>query len=468
MQDLAIGSQVGEKYRIVGKLGEGGMGAVYSAQHVELGQSVAIKIVLSHVADDGVLKRFQREAIALAQLESEHVVRVFDWGTVGQRTPYLVMEMLKGMDLADYLLTRGPLSAVEVAEVGIGACEALAEAHAKGIVHRDIKPANLFLSERPFGKRSVKVLDFGIAMFREGNTEKLTAENIIVGTLHYLSPEQLSGTTEVTGQSDVWSLGAALFELATGREPFAARNAYQLVELLRKGAPLAHTVRPGVPLELSNILARCLTTDLKKRFASALELRAALKEIRRGHNSDELFIVRAPGPEELALATTDPDGSDVATTKRPDRARPTHVIGNQAPAPIAAHTLASPGTGPRGVASRVPVLALLGAGVAIALLAVVAIVGFRYMQNQPATPASPMSAQLARAAPTMTSPTVEPIPTETRVPLAIASTIAPAVAATAPRVATAHIGPRPSGVAPVHTTTVAAKPSATTIAPNER
>ncbi|MFO0667230.1 MAG: serine/threonine-protein kinase [Polyangiaceae bacterium] len=222
--ELSNGTLVGGKFRVTEKLGEGGMGSVYAGVHVDLGQRVAIKVILSGEINDEMLKRFRREALVLAQLESEHAVRVFDYGTLPDGAPYLVMEFLKGQDLQAYVSARGPITVEEAAEIGTSVCDALGDAHSKGIVHRDLKPSNLFLAERPNGRRFVKVLDFGLSLFRPEGQELITKTHAVLGTPLYAAPEQFNASRDADGRADVWSLGASLYELVTGRVPFPAAD----------------------------------------------------------------------------------------------------------------------------------------------------------------------------------------------------------------------------------------------------
>jgi serine/threonine protein kinase len=219
------GERLAGKYLVEHVIGSGGMGVVLAAQHVALRTRVAIKLLLPQAAAmPDAIGRFMREAQAAAMLRSEHVARVIDVGTLDTGMPYLVMEYLTGSDFRTHLQHRHTLAVPEVAEYLLQVCDALAEAHAHGIVHRDLKPANLFLTTRPNGTPLVKVLDFGLAKVldpaRSASDASLTATDMVAGSLHYISPEQLRSLRSADHRSDIWALGVIAYELLTGQRPF--------------------------------------------------------------------------------------------------------------------------------------------------------------------------------------------------------------------------------------------------------
>lgn len=265
---------IDSKYRIEAQLGEGGMGRVMAATHVELGSTVAIKVLkkdaLSHPE---VPARFMREARAAGRLRNEHVVRVVDVGRLASGEPYMVMEMLHGHDLATRL-TKGALEPARAVEYIVQACEGLAEAHALGMVHRDIKPANLFVTQKPNGAPLVKVLDFGIATAAAGEVDhRLTTTQSVIGSPSYMSPEQLRATRDVDARSDIWSLGVTLYELLADRQPFIAPT---ITALSLKIVSDPHPPIDGIPPALMAIVDRCLAKDREARFANVSELADAL------------------------------------------------------------------------------------------------------------------------------------------------------------------------------------------------
>lgn len=279
---LGPGTLVSSKYRIERLLGEGGMGVVFEATHVELDGRVALKFLKPEaLARPDIVARFAQEARSAVRLKSEHVARVNDVGT-HDGLPYLVMELLEGKNLEEVLAETGPMPVARAADHLIDACEGISEAHARGIIHRDIKPANLFLVENE-GLPTIKVLDFGIS--KAALTGKVTDADIkssattsIMGSPHYMSPEQVRSTRDVDLRTDVWSLGIVLFELLTARTPYDGKTEFtELVAAILEDPPEGlRTIRPEIPPELEAVVARCLEKDKSKRFQTAAELALAL------------------------------------------------------------------------------------------------------------------------------------------------------------------------------------------------
>ena len=250
---LAPGVVLLGKYRIEGKLGVGGYGLVLRAHDDALDREVAIKILRTDLElDHENLARFLREAQSVVRLKSEHVVRIHDVGKLEDGAPYMVMELLHGSDLGTLLEERGRFTVAHAAELVLQACDALAEAHALGIVHRDIKPSNLFVTRRSDESELVKVLDFGISKSPtfEGQMS-LTQTASVLGTPSYMSPEQMRSARTVDARTDIWSLGVMLYELVEGHLPFEAENFAEQVVLVStkpyqpmvEGAQLTSMVR---------------------------------------------------------------------------------------------------------------------------------------------------------------------------------------------------------------------------------
>ncbi len=281
VQDIPVkeGDVVAGKYRVERVLGVGGMGVVVAAIHLHLDQRVALKFVRPEAAENAqAVERFMREARAAARLKSEHVAKVHDVALLESGMPYLVMEYLEGADLGRVLAEQGPLSIESAADYVIQACEAVAEAHAIGIVHRDIKPQNLFLTRRLGGAPMVKVLDFGISKIAAVIGARLTQTASVMGSPLYMAPEQMRSARNVDPRADIWALGVVLYELLTGRVPFDAETMTELCLKVVQDAPVPpETLRFDLPPALRAIIARCLEKDPTRRFAEAGELAAALE-----------------------------------------------------------------------------------------------------------------------------------------------------------------------------------------------
>jgi serine/threonine protein kinase len=294
---FAPGAILAEKYRIERTLGSGGMAVVLAATHVQLLEPVAIKVLHRQVlARPGALDRFLREARVAMRLRSEHVARVFDIGAMSDETPFIVMELLRGADLAAVLHERGPIPIAEAIDYVLQACQALAEAHAVGIVHRDLKPANLFLCTSVDGAPCVKVLDFGVskllldesadalaltvrassampaAQRHGGASESLpppisvTLTRALLGSPLYMAPEQVQNAREVDARADVWALGVIVYELVSGKRPFPGETLDELCAQIL-AAPIAPLVGPNGPLpELQAALAPCFAKDRAERY----------------------------------------------------------------------------------------------------------------------------------------------------------------------------------------------------------
>ena len=281
---LDVGDVLAKKYRLERLVGEGGTGVVVAARHMQLERDVAIKFLRTALASDEIRLRFEREAHAIGQIESEHVVLVLEVGALDDQCPYMVMEYLEGRDLAKILKEDGPLSVEDAADCMLQVCEALGGAHAQGIVHRDLKPANLFLTRREDGGPHIKVVDFGISKLLDpkltGDKSPLevTSAFAVLGSPRYMAPEQLRNSKDVDGRADLWSLGAVLFQLLTGKYAFdAENNIHASLAVLTREAPLVRSLAPHVPPGLEAVVNKCLTKDRARRFQTAAELADALR-----------------------------------------------------------------------------------------------------------------------------------------------------------------------------------------------
>jgi eukaryotic-like serine/threonine-protein kinase len=312
------GDILAAKYRVDKILGAGGMGVVVAATHLKLDQRVALKFLINNDVDDQAAARFLREARAVVKLRSENVVRVLDTGTLDHGQPYIVMELLEGRDLAQELSLRGRVTVVEAADWVLQACEGIAEAHSVGIVHRDLKPANLFLTRRADHSTLIKVLDFGIAKLldvQRAPDYSLTKTATLMGSPHYMSPEQIRNAKSVDQRADIWALGIVLYELVAGRAPFSATTAPALLAQIVADPPQPlRAARPEVPRALEALINRCLEKDPARRFANVADLARELARFasEEGRASSERVsrislppAVRKPAQSEalLQLAT---------------------------------------------------------------------------------------------------------------------------------------------------------------------
>jgi len=281
---VRVGEVVAEKYVVERTLGIGGMGVVVAARDRLLDRTVAIKFLLPKLAgSDTAVQRFTREARAATRITSEHVVRLLEIEKLPDGTPFFVMEYLEGDDLRAVLRERGVLSPSLAVDYVLQAAQAVAEGHVKGVVHRDIKPSNLFLTQRADGTALIKVLDFGIAKTTERDEPESTAltssDDVRLGSPAYMPPEQLQDPRNVDTRSDIWSLGATLYELICGRPPFEGNGYLELATAILKEPPVPLSERDvpsTVPRALEQVLRKCLEKDRNNRYTNAAELAAAL------------------------------------------------------------------------------------------------------------------------------------------------------------------------------------------------
>jgi serine/threonine-protein kinase len=268
------GEVIGGKYVLERVLGVGGVGVVVAARHAELDEMVAIKFLHEEMQQrPDIVRRFGVEARAAVRIKSEYAARVFDVGVAPGRGPYLVMEYLEGNDLAEVLAERGPLAPKHAVAFVLQACEALAVAHAHGIVHRDIKPENLFVARRGDGTEAVKVVDFGISKGALAGGAPVAQTQELMGSPLYMSPEQVRASASVDHRTDVWSLGVVLYEMLTGQVPFPGDTVPSVcARVLESEPPPASPAPEG----LQAALRRALAKDPARRFQNVAELAISL------------------------------------------------------------------------------------------------------------------------------------------------------------------------------------------------
>lgn len=340
------GDLLAGKYRVEKVLGFGGMGVVVSAFRGDLEQRVAVKFLSEAAAErPDAAERFRREARAAAKIKSDHVARVLDVGTLDTGQPFMVMEFLEGNDIADELRRYTYLPIVDAVEFILQAIEALAEAHASGVVHRDLKPGNLFLARRADGSRRVKVLDFGISKALAGSSVEelsLTKTAALIGSPLYMAPEQMRSAKDVDTRADIWSLGAMLYEMLTGQSPYTGESIPQLCAALLHDDPIPlRQHRPEIPEGLEQAVLRCLMKDRNHRFPTVYDLGRAL--LPYAMPESRIHVERA----ERVLGATDVVMSSVPSLIGPatDRVSMPYQSATPLPSmPITPYASAPPGT----------------------------------------------------------------------------------------------------------------------------
>ena len=339
------GEIVAGKYRVDRILGSGGMGVVVAATHLELDQAVALKFILPQaLSGKGNVERFMREARAAVRLKSEHVARVLDVGRDGEDRPFMVLELLDGLDLAKLSKQRGPLPVADAVEYVLQACEALVEAHGAGIVHRDLKPQNLFVTRRLNGTPLLKVLDFGIAKAigpGAAGQLALTDSAAIIGSPLYMAPEQMRSARTAEVRSDIWALGVILYELLGGQLPFDGETMTEVcIRVVNEQPEKLLTLRPSLDAALVAIVMRCLEKDPDARWHNVSALASALEPFSRSAKQGGLVrpwrsfedtqdsrkgnpfanVADATGPATLVTIDTVVPGLDEAESMSIDRA----------------------------------------------------------------------------------------------------------------------------------------------------
>jgi eukaryotic-like serine/threonine-protein kinase len=305
LDESLVGQRV-HKYDIVRVIGRGGMGMVYEALNTTISKRVAMKFVDAEMArNKDAVARFQREAQAASAVESAHIVEIFDSGTSDQGQPFIVMELLRGEDLGHRIKRCGRLELPEAVHVIAQILRGLHRAHAAGIVHRDLKPDNVFLVDRDDDQNFAKILDFGISKVqRTGDVpvNTLTRQGTVLGTPFYMSPEQAQAMSDIDGRTDLWSVGAILYECLTGRPPYTGTTYEQvIINICMKDAEDVRMHNPAVPEGVAAILTKALSREREHRFSTAREFLDALVSATGGlissrRSGDDLLNPPTPSP----------------------------------------------------------------------------------------------------------------------------------------------------------------------------
>ncbi len=311
--ELRAGSKIGQNLVLEQELGRGAAGTVWLAENRSLQAKVAVKVLsLSLTGSDEALARFQQEARVAAQLESPHVLRIYDFGVTDHGQPYIVMERLVGRDLRAEIEARGPLPCAEVAVILQQLCRALKAAHETGLVHRDIKPANLFMLKTD-GEPFLKVLDFGIARVEQSSSMGMTETGSIVGTPYYMSPEQFIDPRRVDHRSDLWSTAVVAYGCLLGQLPFHGGTVGALSLAVHSGSFARPTdIDPSLPAALDAFFERGLQVDPSRRYQSAEELGTAFAAATRSAPRST-SIVPSGGPSQARPVPTHPPSTHSPT-----------------------------------------------------------------------------------------------------------------------------------------------------------
>ncbi len=316
-----VGVVIEGKYRVCEVIGQGGMGTVYEAEVLASRHRVAVKVLKAdQLQKKESVSRFEHEGRVVAAIRHPNICQVFDVGRLSDGSPYMVMERLRGQTLADRLEQAGKVAPGELCEIMVEALSALEAAHRQGVVHRDLKPDNIFIGDQA-GRRSVKVLDFGIAKATglQDAAGSLTRTGMVMGTPYYMAPEQAMGERNLDRRVDVWGAGVVLYEALTGVRPFVAKNYNALlVQILTAAPKRVDELMPGLPSGLAAVVHQALEKKREGRFQSAGELRQALMDV-------EWADVRRPVPPASA-ANSSPNRAPMPTpAMAPRPVTPIHV-----------------------------------------------------------------------------------------------------------------------------------------------
>jgi serine/threonine-protein kinase len=428
------------RYEISRRLGEGGMGVVYLATDPHLRRPVAIKMLAGHGTYDAELRaRFAREAQSAAALRHPSIVTVYDVGEDGNR-PFIAMEFLDGESMSELIRREAPVDVATKIRWMVELCDALGYAHERGIIHRDIKPANLMIT----AEGRLKILDFGLARVAASLNERgLTQAGAIVGTPHYMSPEQVLGKT-LDPRSDIFSVGAVLYEILTSRQAFGAETPHLVLHriLQAEPEPIAD-LAPDLAPAFGGIVARALDKDRDRRYQSLAEMAADLSGAETSLRTGSAATVKLGGPPPISARTVITTTSAAPRREVPLESAATVLL---APGAVPASDTAAPRD--RRSPSRVPLF------VAVAVVAAIAIAYAVFALSRPGSGTHETSTSVMTPAPTPTSPPVQPAASTSPSPAPTTATVPASVGQATPL-------PSPSPSSPIN----GASPRATATPP---
>ncbi len=339
--EIYLNQVLNNRFKVESKIGEGGFGAVYRGVQLATGRKVALKLLHPEMTkDENLVARFRREGMVLCNLRDAHTITTYDFDQTPDGTLYIAMELLEGKSLHQLFHEQAPLAWKRMFKILTEMCSSLAEAHSQGIVHRDLKPENVYLESRPGNPEFVKILDFGIAKVMRGDTidpqsPQLTATGQTLGTLEYMSPEQLMGKP-LDGRSDVYALGVVSYEMITGRLPFPdAKGPAGLITAQLKQTPVPPSqanAKVSLPPTADRVILKCLEKDKNNRYPDVTALAAALTEVlasssdvfgAAGHKSNPAHHRLAP-PEMLETRRGEPPPMQPPPMPQQQQAPPQH------------------------------------------------------------------------------------------------------------------------------------------------
>ncbi len=333
---IQVGTVVGN-YQVLAKVGEGAMGSVFSAHHPRIGKKVALKVIHAELAgNEEMLGRFFQEARAVTQIGHENIVEVQDYGQTPEGENFIVMELLQGVGLGDLIKQQGALSVPRATHIALQMSDGLSAAHARGIIHRDLKPDNIMLIARGGDPDFVKILDFGLAKLVGPNSggagSPKTATGSLLGTPHYMAPEQAESSRDVDQRADVYSLGCILFQLLTGRVPFPGEGFGDvLIKHIRDPPPLPSRLNPQVPKGIEKIVLHALAKKPDFRFANMEEFRRALRDPERFQQGMDDAQLRHTPAEPMPAPVLRPGGTpfdEAPLTLQAPKMAPTRLPNN--------------------------------------------------------------------------------------------------------------------------------------------